>query len=56
VGDIVIGATGNSSRAASGLARDGDVLISGSSLRAQGGVVLDSQRNISVVGSDNCQT
>ncbi|WFP06235.1 hemagglutinin repeat-containing protein [Achromobacter spanius] len=56
VGDVMIRATGNGSRDASGRARDGDVLISGSSLRAQGGVVLDAQRSISVVGSDNRQT
>ncbi|SEJ60669.1 hemagglutinin repeat-containing protein [Achromobacter sp. NFACC18-2] len=54
-GDIVIRATGNGSRDASGRAQDGDILISGSSLRAQGGVVLDAQRNIAVVGSDNRQ-
>lgn len=55
-GDIVVRATGSGVRDASGRAQDGDVVISGSSLRAQGGVVLDAQRDIAVVGSDNRQT
>ncbi|WP_313387883.1 hemagglutinin repeat-containing protein [Achromobacter aegrifaciens] len=55
-GDIRIRATGNGERDGSGRALDGDVVISGSTLRAQEGVVLDAQRNIAVVGSDNRQT
>ncbi|WMD21208.1 hemagglutinin repeat-containing protein [Achromobacter seleniivolatilans] len=55
-GDIVIRATGSGARDASGRAQDGDLLVSGSSLRAQGGVVLDAKRNIAIVGSDNRQT
>ncbi|WP_175214079.1 hemagglutinin repeat-containing protein [Achromobacter aegrifaciens] len=55
-GDIRIRATGSGERDGSGRALDGDVVISGSTLRAQEGVVLDAQRNIAVVGSDNRQT
>ncbi|MFD4840497.1 hemagglutinin repeat-containing protein [Achromobacter sp. NPDC058515] len=54
-GDILIRATGSGARDSSGRTLDGDVLISGSSLRAQGGVVLDARRNIDIVGSDNRQ-